>query len=78
MAQEYQDLTGQVIKRTIEIVGELERGLVTLITHEWIDKASAQMPPIDPLAPQGPALRAQANVVSVQSDVDDLLASLGV
>lgn len=80
MAQEYQDLTGQVIKRTIEIVNELERGLVALITHEWVEKAGdhAQPGPIDPIAPQGPAVRAHANVVSQQTDVDDLLASLGV
>ncbi|MGE0336761.1 MAG: protein phosphatase CheZ [Gammaproteobacteria bacterium] len=79
MAQEYQDLTGQVIKRTIDIVNELERGLVALITHEWVDKgADATTRPVDPIAAQGPAVRGQAGVVSQQTDVDDLLASLGV
>lgn len=78
MAQEYQDLTGQVIKRTIEIVGELERGLVSLITQEWVAKPAAPSVPVDSIAGTGPAFRPQANVVSLQTDVDDLLASLGV
>ena len=78
MAQEYQDLTGQVIKRTIEIVNELERGLVALITHEWVDRGADSPPEVDPVSPQGPAMRAQANVISQQTDVDELLASLGV
>lgn len=80
MAQEYQDLTGQVIKRTIDIVNELERGLVALIAHEWGDRTVATEASVaaDPVAAQGPAVHAQANVVSRQQDVDDLLASLGV
>ena len=78
MAQQYQDLTGQVLKRTIEIVDELERGLVSLITQEWVAKPTAPSVPVDSIAGTGPAYRAQANVVSHQTDVDDLLASLGV
>ncbi len=32
MAQEYQDLTGQVIKRTIDLVGQVEEKLVELVS----------------------------------------------
>jgi chemotaxis protein CheZ len=79
MAQEYQDLTGQVIKRTIDIVNDLERGLINLITHEWLDR-STEMPVFaeGDITPSGPAVRAHAGTVTKQTDVDDLLASLGV
>ena len=77
MAQEFQDLTGQVIKRTIEIVSALEQRLVGVIAAEWQPtKASGAVD--DPLTPQGPAVRPQAHHVQHQTDVDELLASLGV
>jgi len=78
MAQEYQDLTGQVIRRTIDIVSQVEQKLVSLLVAERDE------PPADgPCAaraegPQGPAIRAAADVLSRQHDVDDLLAELGL
>lgn len=78
MAQEYQDLTGQVIKRTIDIVDELERGLVALITHEWVEKAEVVAEVVDGSRSHGPAVRAHHAQINAQTDVDDLLASLGV
>ena len=75
MAQEYQDLTGQVIRRTIDIVDRLESKLVALI--------AAELPSVQPrqLArgeAQGPVVGADANAVNRQDDVDALLAELGI
>ena len=75
MAQEYQDLTGQVIRRTIEIVDRLENKLVSLIASE--------LPAVQPRQfahgeAQGPAVGASADAVNRQDDVDALLAELGL
>lgn len=75
MAQEFQDLTGQVIRRTIEIVGEVERKLVNLITAEL---PGTEHPRPVPTGPQGPAMSNNAHAVHHQDDVDALLAELGV
>ncbi len=75
MAQEFQDLTGQVIRRTIEIVGEVEKKLVGLITAEL--PASEHGRPA-PTGVQGPAIGNEPNAVHHQDDVDALLAELGV
>jgi len=75
MAQEFQDLTGQVIRRTIEIVGEVEKKLVGLITAEL--PASEHARPA-PTGVQGPAIGNEPNAVHHQDDVDALLAELGV
>lgn len=78
MAQEYQDLTGQVIKRTIEIVTQVEQKLITLITAEAVGGIPEPHALPGPLGPQGPAIRASTEVISRQNDVDALLADLGV
>lgn len=79
MAQEYQDLTGQVIKRTIELVTRVEVNLIKLISPERL-AAYTESPPVaePPDKGQGPAIRESAEIVNRQSDVDDLLADLGV
>jgi chemotaxis protein CheZ len=79
MAQEYQDLTGQVIKRTIDLVSRVEINLIKLISPERLaayEERRAEK--LSPEVGQGPAIRADEEVVSQQSDVDDLLADLGV
>jgi chemotaxis protein CheZ len=78
MAQEYQDLTGQVIQRVIAIVQEVETGLVEMVRvcgqrgTPAADEARAagqgHGPQIDPKKP---------DVVASQDEVDDLLSSLG-
>lgn len=88
MAQDYQDLTGQMIQKVILLVGEVEDDLVKfLVTFSEISG-------IKPLSREerdalrkaegseaaGPALESQKEsgaVVASQDDVDDLLASLG-
>lgn len=83
MAQGYQDLTGQVIRRVIELVKEVEDSLVQMLTmfssSEVDEKAKISEPETDTVKAEGPIIDADArdDVVSGQDDVDDLLSSLG-
>ncbi|ALO41474.1 protein phosphatase CheZ [Pseudoalteromonas phenolica] len=92
MAQDYQDLTGQVIRRVIELVREVEDSLIHLLTvfgtaeepqaklKENIEEVQiAEMDPADISGPEGPIMNAESreDVVSNQDEVDDLLSSLG-
>lgn len=81
MAQGYQDLTGQVIRRVIELVKEVEESLVNMLTvfgepHELV-KPEGRLK--DKVGAEGPIIDAESrdDVVSGQDDVDDLLSSLG-
>lgn len=85
MAQDFQDLTGQVIRRVISLVQEVESSLVSLmiiagkvnaITGHKHEVAAKTGPDIEA---EGPAVNAEkrSGVVSNQDDVDDLLSSLG-
>jgi chemotaxis protein CheZ len=87
MAQGYQDLTGQVIRRVIELVKEVEDNLVSMLTafgdtsekkqHE--DNPQSSKKDTDTVKAEGPIIDAETrdDVVSGQDDVDDLLSSLG-
>ena len=78
MAQEYQDLTGQVIKRTIDLVGQVEEKLVELVSACGVVAGGGTTTATAPGATSfGPAVREDDNVVSRQADVDELLANLG-
>lgn len=86
MAQGYQDLTGQVIRRVIDLVKEVEESLVNMLTMFGERDGSEQAKPLSPEADkaegvkaEGPILDAETrdDVVSGQDDVDDLLSSLG-
>jgi chemotaxis protein CheZ len=86
MAQGYQDLTGQVIRRVIDLVKEVEESLVNMLTMFGERDGSEQTKPLSPEADkadgvkaEGPILDAETrdDVVSGQDDVDDLLSSLG-
>ncbi|GKS69219.1 chemotaxis protein CheZ [Nitrosomonas sp. PY1] len=75
MAQDFQDLTGQVIKKIIHMVQDLEKDLVgLLLTHTPSKKSN-----IDVGLMNGPVTNTRnvSDVVSSQDQVDDLLASLG-
>lgn len=90
MAQGYQDLSGQVIKRVIELVSDVEQSLVRLvklasnveevagIKHTNSDRKS-ERDDSRRLQAEGPQINQQNNqdVMSGQDDVDDLLSSLG-
>lgn len=77
LAQEFQDLTGQIIKRVINLVNEVEDKLVGLIKMTGapqIKKEKEEAGSLD--GPPVPGL-AHADTVSGQDEVDDLLSSLG-
>ncbi len=87
MAQGYQDLTGQVIRRVIELVKEVEDSLVSMLTafgdagdnQQSEYKAQTSKKETDTVKAEGPIIDANSrdDVVSGQDDVDDLLSSLG-
>lgn len=81
MAQDFHDLTGQVIKRVIGMVEELEENLVDIIRKNGSDLSQDEdkvktHPDIKVEGPLPDADR-RDDVVSSQDDVDDLLSSLG-
>lgn len=84
MAQDFQDLTGQMIRRVIELVHEIEAKLVGILTvchqGELEGKLSEnKKKPEDSIQAEGPIMHAEKreDVVTGQDDVDDLLSSLG-
>ncbi|MFN2349891.1 MAG: protein phosphatase CheZ [Thioalkalivibrio sp.] len=86
MAQDFQDLTGQVIRRVINLVQDVEQNLVGLIRISGDrmappeSKKQQEMRQEDQNKGMGPAVPGTAgasDVVSGQDDVDDLLSSLG-
>ncbi|MEJ2687570.1 MAG: protein phosphatase CheZ [Gammaproteobacteria bacterium] len=82
MAQDFQDLTGQIIRKVITLVKEVEENLVSLVRI-----SGARMKATDIVAttqddrgcqgPTVPGVDSVADVVSGQDDVDDILSSLG-
>lgn len=82
MAQDFHDLTGQVIARVVNLAATIEDQLVQLLI-QTAPPETVVKPPVthEPYVPalDGPVVNAQGNpdVVTDQSEVDDLLASLG-
>jgi len=82
MAQDFQDLTGQVIRKVIDLVIEVENGLIGMLTAFGLSSDSSQKqikPSVGDNLVEGPIINSQKrdDVVSDQHDVDDLLSSLG-
>ena len=76
MAQDFHDLTGQVVAKVVSLVIDLEDSLVKLL----VQAAPSELAPEPaPTELNGPVVdpEARTDVVSNQSEVDDLLASLG-
>jgi chemotaxis protein CheZ len=71
MAQDFHDLSGQVIKRVTDVASRVEASLVDLLVQTRPGPAQQE----EGLA--GPAIRPSSDTVSSQGEVDDLLASLG-
>jgi chemotaxis protein CheZ len=81
MAQDYQDLTGQVIRQVITLVHDVEESMVHIIKmfgsmdgyHSALGKPTAKE------GVEGPVVNAEKrdDVVKGQDEVDDLLSSLG-
>jgi chemotaxis protein CheZ len=77
MAQGFQDVTGQIIRRVIKLVQDVETSMVELIkisggktdhSHDELELPGPAVPGIDDK---------KGDVVTSQDDVDDLLSSLG-
>ncbi len=90
MAQDFQDLTGQILRRVITLVQEVEENLVGLIRLSGgvETEARAEEPPVKKVSsgneeimqgvgPAVPGVDSGGGAVSGQDEVDDLLSSLG-
>ncbi|MCE0490722.1 protein phosphatase CheZ [Pantoea sp. Mb-10] len=77
MAQDFQDLTGQVIKRMMDVIQEIERQLLMVLLENMPEVNASQRKDAHSLL-NGPQIHPDApGVVSGQDQVDDLLDSLG-
>lgn len=76
MSQDFQDLTGQVIKRLLTMAQDIESTLVQLLVAAAPADRRQEM---DASLLNGPVISAdgRTDVVTSQEQVDDLLASLG-
>lgn len=76
LAQDFHDLTGQVVAKVVTLANDLEDSLVKLLVQVVPPE---QREKVDPSVLQGPVVapEGRADVVKNQSEVDDLLASLG-
>ncbi|WP_428603137.1 protein phosphatase CheZ [Sedimenticola sp.] len=76
MAQDFQDLTGQIIRQVITLVHDVEDKLVQLVRISGSKLPEKQK---DAKKLEGPVIPGidQGNTVNGQDDVDDLLSSLG-
>ena len=76
MAQDFHDLTGQVVAKVVTLANDLEDSLVKLLVQVVPEGVREQ---VDPSVLNGPVVNPEGrtDVVSDQSEVDDLLASLG-
>ncbi|WP_194712201.1 protein phosphatase CheZ [Noviherbaspirillum soli] len=72
MAQDFQDITGQIIKKVVTITQKLERELAQLLIDNAPQATREKEKVVDLLA--GPDVPTSA---LAQTDVDDLLADLG-
>ena len=76
VAQDYQDLTGQVLKKLAETVQQLENQLVALLIESLPEEKKKEM---DASLLNGPVINTEgrSDIVTSQAQVDDLLESLG-
>ena len=76
MAQDFQDLTGQVIKKVVELVQGVETQLLQVLIEVMPEEKKAEAP-VNLM--NGPVINAAGrnDVVTSQAQVDDLLESLG-
>ena len=76
LAQDFHDLTGQVVAKVVKLANELEDSLVKLLVQVVPPE---QREKVDPSVLNGPVVNPEGrtDVVTNQGEVDDLLASLG-
>ncbi len=73
IAQDFQDLTGQIIKKVIQLIAEIENQLVMILKIFGVKLESSPQAVVLP----GPQIRKKETVVSGQSEVDDILNQFG-
>ncbi|CAJ95046.1 protein phosphatase CheZ [Cupriavidus necator] len=78
MAQDFQDLTGQVIKKMMDMIRALEQELLQVLIDNVPSERRVEVQAPSTLL-NGPQVNPEGkpDVVSDQAQVDDLLASLG-
>ena len=76
MAQDFHDLTGQVVAKVVALANDLEDSLIKLLVQvvppeqrEKVDSSVLNGPVVNP--------EGRSDVVADQGEVDELLASLG-
>ncbi|MBA3032696.1 MAG: protein phosphatase CheZ [Gammaproteobacteria bacterium] len=76
MAQDFQDLTGQVIKKVVDLVQGVETQLLQVLIEVMPEEKKAEAPAS---LMNGPVVNAagRTDIVTSQAQVDDLLESLG-
>ena len=76
LAQDFHDLTGQVVAKVVALAAELEDSLVKLLVQA---APAEQVQKVDPGILAGPVVspEGRSDVVANQGEVDELLASLG-
>jgi chemotaxis protein CheZ len=76
LAQDFHDLTGQVVAKVVKLANDLEDSLVKLLVQVVPPE---QREKVDPAVLHGPVVNPEGrtDVVANQGEVDDLLASLG-
>ena len=80
MAQDFHDLTGQVIAKVVTLAANIEEQLIQLLIQTAPPAAVVKAPVLEHRPTlSGPVVDPEGNpdVVTGQSEVDDLLASLG-
>lgn len=76
MAQDFHDLTGQVVAKVVALAADLEDSLVKLLVQAAPAEQAAR---VESSILNGPVVNPQGrtDIVADQGEVDDLLASLG-
>ncbi|MDR0806651.1 MAG: protein phosphatase CheZ [Enterobacteriaceae bacterium] len=78
MAQDFQDLTGQVIQRMMSLIEVIEKELIQVLVENIPETEVAKVADSPELLKNGPQIdHGQPGVVATQDQVDDLLESLG-
>lgn len=77
MAQDFQDLTGQVIQRMMHLIESIEKELIQVLVENMSGMTVTSENELESLK-NGPQIdHGQTGVVATQDQVDDLLADLG-
>jgi len=73
IAQDFQDLTGQIIKKVILLISEIEKQLITILKIFGVKLDTV----IKKEDLQGPQIKKHEDLLSDQSEVDDVLSQFG-